>query len=114
MAFTLPQFNLLCDIWESGANNFTPTTLLSSAVRVQLYVTDKFGNISMRFPKGTDVRPFGFRHANTYDLVNIQPPSQIWMYVNFAGPMHRGFPNEYFAAWGGSYAPPPTTTLPWP
>jgi hypothetical protein len=112
--FKLPNFNLKCDIWESQAGNLQPGTLLASSVPCQVYITDKFNNIAVRFPKGTDVRPFGYRHATTYDLLNISPPSTIWIYVASAGPIHRGFPNEFYAVWNCNYSVAPAHQFPWP
>jgi len=100
MAFTLPQFNVLCNTWH-----FDPVTetyvanLIGQAV--QMYVNSRevsdttfigFGEaiIFFRFPMGTDVQGS--------DLIECDPGSGWFYSVDEVEPVHKGFPNEYLVA----------------
>jgi hypothetical protein len=98
--FTLPQFNILFDVWREVLGG--DVVLTHHNVAGQWYVNprvlfpnvvldpDEDFNSVLRMPIGTDVRE--------EDYVEIPPGSGWWYQIIAVERIHLGFPNEYFAA----------------
>jgi len=100
MAFTLPQFNCVCNTYrQTGAGPITYVPHLV-AQACQLYLNPRLfmseglaaedvGQM-VRFPKGTDVI--------IGDWIELEPDEGWWYEVFAVERMHKNFPNEYFMA----------------
>lgn len=100
MAYTLPVFNLECNLWRPP----TPTTDPPDAVHdCQLYIPSRgmlditpgdddlwVPPVYVRFPKGTDVQQD--------DVLEVDDGDGWFYRVRWTERMHRGFSNEYFVA----------------
>lgn len=98
MAFTLPNFNLLADVWVVGSD---PTTQVPDFidVPVQLYFKQNFNDnndtryyIRMATLAVTSVfvgTNFKIKNAGVANGVFFESSSSAWV--------HLGFPNEYWS-----------------
>jgi len=112
--FTLPNFNLLCNIWHGTVvMGDLPATPLVTAPDIslkpcQLYAASWQGTsttplstsrldlgftMMLRVPAGTDLRDQS--NASENDVVEVPAGSGRWYYVMQADDLHKGFPNEY-------------------
>jgi len=100
MSYTLPIFNVDCNIWHSPSVPPAVPDLFSSC---QLYVNsrglldiDELNDrewvppVYLRLPFGTDVR--------REDLVECGAGSGNWYHVRWVERMHLGFANQYTIA----------------
>lgn len=116
MPYTLPNFNLLCNIWHNPAVPPAAPTLAN--VPCQLYLPLKANSDVVlsgfliyrvipqcRLPKGTDVRysPSG---ANP-NILEVPAGSGRNYVVTQVEDAHKGFPNEYRVAFLKEAAPVP-------
>ncbi len=108
MAFTVPTFNLTCDIYDGP---YDSRVLRLSAVpcnlamgrRVQLDFHDPTGfgfgagTAALLVPALTDIRDVAQLSpmTNPYDIVEVDPGSGRWYVVNSVDDVGKGFPNEY-------------------
>jgi len=127
MAFTLPEFNLVCNIHGvvAGVNTFridSPCNLALSK-RVTNFSTagaqsGGMGGIlpQLLLPAGTDIRDSSC--GGSMDIVEVPAGSGRWYLVTMVDDIGKGFPNEHryahlFKTWGftgnGS-----GLTQPWP
>lgn len=97
MAYTLPNFNLLADVWAVGESPLTPDLPFIEDVPCQLYVNPKQGHneggslISMmiRWPIT------GHTTIGHVGYLWFMKQSGYYFTAFACGNMHRGFPNEY-------------------
>ena len=111
MAFTLPQFINLANVWHPPN---VPPSLPDYSVMSQLYIHSRadldvdpsqvnvfYPPIWLRVPKGTDLR--------VGDVCEVAAGSGFFYTAIWCERVHLGFSNEYFAAIliQGIGAPPP-------
>jgi len=108
MSFTLPDFNLTCDIY-SGPYDTRVLRLsgvacnLAMGRRVQVVFHDPTGlgfgaaTAQLLLPSGTDVRDVSqlMGGGPPYDIVEVPAGSGRWYVVNSVDDVGKGFPNEY-------------------
>lgn len=117
MAFNVPNFNLLCNVWQGLCpGNVLPGAAPGGAPDIailpcQLYTWPKEGWVAnpvdgagpvpgpnytmviLRIPKLTDIRDFC--NAAGPDIVECPAGSNRWYIVRCVEDQHKGFPNEY-------------------
>lgn len=97
ITFSLPDFNVLCDVYNSDSSG-NISSLRLSGVRCQLFGIKGTPSPYLRVPKGTDIR-FGARVGVNYyygDYINV-PSGSRWFFQVWGGcQSHLGFPNEYW------------------
>lgn len=116
MAFTLPSFNLVCDIWDEG---HAPGTDAPDFVSVpcQNYVDTRrpaFVNVAMsiRIPAGAISGLSGTYYSAAPAYVESpQGSGHFWSCVTMCK-VHEGFPNEYWMIM--CFEVDPTTLAPFP
>jgi len=105
MAFSIPNFNLLCDIWEGP---FPTKTLrvadvpcnLALGRRVQSLFVDPTNILTapaapnLLLPAGTDVRDVDCDVTDS-DFVEVPKGSGRWYIVLLVDDVGKGFDNEY-------------------
>jgi len=100
VSFTLPTFNLVCNLWRAPD---TPSDPPTSTPDCQLYYPSRSTlplEVSddeiyspaawIRFPWGTDVL--------VGDILEVAQGDGYFYEVRFTDRMHRGFPNQYLFA----------------
>lgn len=100
MAYTLPVFNLTCNLWRPPSVTTDPP---DDTFDCQLYIPSRGmlditpGDddlwqppIYVRAPKGTDIRQD--------DILEVDDGDGWYYRVRWIERMHRGFSNEYFVA----------------
>ncbi len=104
MAFQPPVFNLICDLWNNGN-----TPLLGAAdfplVPCQLYVLskpdaprDSSGSIATLQQPVVVIRLPADNWPDNIDFAVVTDGIGSYTYaVHGSGPVHLGFPNQYFA-----------------
>lgn len=114
MAFTLPDFNLMANVWNRGVNVLNPPRLttpcyLSLGRRVvtgpdSTTVDNNIGGVginllyrTMGCPAGTDLR--GSFFGTGADTVEVPAGSGVFYMCQDVGDMGKGHPNEYRMAW---------------
>lgn len=113
MAFTLPIFNLVCNLWRPPATTSDPPTSSPdcqlyypsrSTLPIEVPSADDFSPAAwIRFPWGTDVR--------VGDILEVAAADGYFYEVRFVDRMHRGFANQYiFAVCEQQAASPPPPT----
>jgi len=120
MPFTLPNFNLRCNIFSFG---FPPPSLPRVAdVPCQLYTNSRVPFVhqsdwadvpeictQLRLPWGTDIR-----ETDWVQIVGA-PPAMEWWFADDPLPVHMGFVNQYYFAGltnnGGVPTPPPPSYI---
>lgn len=108
MAFTIPQFNLICRIRRFIAAPYPPggpvtgstehpcqLRLLKTAFCVNPTPSLR-GATLLCLPKGTDIR--GDINGSQYDLVEVPKASGLWYSVWQVSDVAKGFANEYRVA----------------
>lgn len=106
MAFVVPQFNLLCNVWHGqapppvGAPDIAilPCQLAWDVLGDKPFVvgTNVFHLMKVRVPILTDLR--GTASSTGRDVVEIPASSGRFYIVHFVDDVARGFGNEYRAA----------------
>jgi len=103
MAFTVPTFNLLCNIWTAGMGPPAAPRLANVACnlawgrRVQtLTVGSGFVPMVLLLPAGTDVR-FS-RNATGPDTIECPAGTGRYYTVLAVDDLGKGFPNEHRGA----------------
>lgn len=105
MAFTVPTFDLLCDIYTGP---FPARVLrihdqpcnLAMGRRVQQAIPASFGlpegyaSPSLLVPAGTDVRD-GACGPPGVDFIECPPGTGRWYFAGYVDDVGKGFPNEY-------------------
>lgn len=105
MSFTLPTFNITCNVWSNGVNPLanppraTFPCNLAFGRRVQNNPTA--GGIpgirmTLLLPVGTDIR--SQFNASGYDTVEVPAGSGRLYWVQGVDDIGKGFPNEHRAA----------------
>lgn len=105
MAFSVPTFNIHCEVWSgpwlSKSFRFETECNLALGRRVQQSIignTDPyFSPISLQMdlllPKGTDIRDLN--QADSADVIECPTGSGRWYIVNAYDDVGGGFDNEY-------------------
>lgn len=101
MAYTLPAFNLVVNIWRNppfvGPADYTlPQVITSCNLSMGRRVTGQpFGQINavVLFPPLTDIRPSNPGFLG--DVVEIPAGSQRWYTTGYVDDFGKGFPNEH-------------------
>lgn len=126
--YSLPQFNVLANVWTAELGSFqtrytykSPTRARDFQVQAQLYIQQRFSaavgvmllstttnvntaymmRIDLRVPKGTPLRypiPNTTDGSSNFDVVEVPAGSGRFYFVVFVVPVHLGFPNEYLTA----------------
>jgi len=105
MAFTVPNFNLLCDIWEGPFPTKTRRLAdvpcnLAMGRRVQQLFIDPTNILtapaapSLLLPAGTDIRDVDCDVVDS-DFVEVPAGSGRWYIVLLVDDVAKGFDNEY-------------------
>jgi hypothetical protein len=100
IVYTLPNFNLLADIYDPA---FPPPIgpSLFNNVPAQLYVNPRdvvsgFSYVCMRVPVGSVTLDFGAIAGPVSWYVECPVGSGKYFAVQWLGKAHEGFPNEYW------------------
>jgi hypothetical protein len=116
MPFTLPQFNLLCNVWSAGTGPPAiprvanlPCQLYTNSRVALVFESDVFGSTEigtfLRCPWGSDVE------EGDYIELPTLPAPMNWWYADDPLPVHAGFVNQYYVAHlvntDGLVPPPP-------
>ena len=106
MAYQLPHFNLVVNVWRAWNTSGPPPTVppTTASLPAQLYVqlagavaasTSSIGILTvLRVPKGTDIRVANAL-ATYPDLVECPAGSRRFYSALEVEDAHKGFPNEY-------------------
>jgi len=128
MAFTVPNFNLVCAIYTGpydsrGLHRLVSPCNLAFGRRTQQDFNDPtafgFGPArpTLLLPAGTDIRDISQNVASA-DIVEVPSSSGRWYVVNLVDDVAKGFANEYRVAalskLSSGYAVAGTTGLWWP
>lgn len=118
MAFVLPKFNLVCDIYSGIVGAFPPLALAGGTPRIAAqtcalahgrlaahvhdsgtgFATVPIPTMSLLLPKGVDVRGRESWGA-ALDQVECPPGSNRWYCVTGVDDVGKGYPNEYRLAY---------------
>jgi len=103
MAFRLPTFNLLCNIWHSAAFPVAGVPDISdqacqlawdrTADTVIIVGLNRIHAMKLRVPKLTDLR--GLLSTTNQDTVEVPSGSGRWYQVWIVDDVAKGFTNEY-------------------
>lgn len=115
MSFSLPTFNLTCNIWRfqppppGGPPFLSPLCNLAFGRRInrspELGDLDlALGQMSLLLPPLTDIRDAASVASHAGDLVEVPQASGRYYYVFYVDDIGKGFPNEHRVALLGKAA----------
>lgn len=105
MAFVIPTFNLVCDIFSAAAPPPAAPRIAGQVcqLRAPSVQAQNLGNgllaitqtIALILPKGTDIRDQYCTPINSSDIVELPPGTGCRYQVLWVNDIGRGFPNEH-------------------
>lgn len=106
MAFVLPTFNLVCDIFTGATTNPAARRIQNQPCQLRApSMTQIVGagtiiggtsSIVLLLPPGTDIRdPYTTAGSGTFDTVEVIPGSGRVYRVYYVDDIGKGFPNEH-------------------
>jgi hypothetical protein len=104
MSFTLPTFNLTCNVWHNpavppGAASISPVCNLAWGKRFHVPTTaGGFGNTQLLLPPGTDIRCLAVQNCVVSDIVEVPAGSGRFYDVFSVDDAGKGFANEFRVA----------------
>jgi len=114
MAYTIPTFNLICDLYTGppgvippvGPARLTVLVNLSPGRRVMMPSAGFLVLMEVLLPAGTDIR--GGMSATGSDIIELPQGSARYYKVLGVDDVAKGFANEYRIAWCAQQPPQPT------
>lgn len=111
MAFTLPDFNLVCDVYAMPGGTWSTRALRTAGVACNLALGRRVQQMTVDFPDSilgaaapslllpplTDVRDYAC--GGTADMVEVPSGSGRWYQVALVDDIGKGFANEHRIAW---------------
>lgn len=96
MPFVLPDFHLLCDVYNSTTSGGLGTLRLHN-VPCQLVYSYRTQVLILKVAAKTDIRPRAAAPQVGYfgDFVDVPAGTANYMSVNLVYDVARGYPNEY-------------------
>ncbi len=106
MAYSIPTFNLTCNIWRfqppppGGPPALSPDCNLAVGRRVSIPtvegdLTTAYGSMTLLLPKGTDIRDASCVASLAGDLVEVPAGSGRFYFVAYVDDVGKGFLNEH-------------------
>jgi len=103
MSFSIPTFNLLCNLWDRGSPppaaprvSNVPCNLAWGRRISPVFEATSSGCLTLLIPAGTDVR--GPQEAVGPDWAEVPAGSKRYYAVALVDDIGKGFPNEHRAA----------------
>jgi len=106
MAFTIPTFNLTCNIFDGGVIPPLPPVRLTSPCNLSVgrsvrlgsaigFFNTAYGAMVLLVPALTDIRDAQSNSGPLGDLVEVPAGSGRVYYVSYVDDVGKGFPNEF-------------------